>query len=499
MKRLLILGFTTLLTMGTWALDTIHIQDPATWSTAELRPYVGQTVVFDCPMVVSNNRGSLIIGPRRIFAATNQAIPRTIEYNQTVSLNSTAQIYLSGVSDYHRLGEKIYHLKATVNAPTDLSWISGEWRDNTREDVIRQAEERFPELGDYRLLICTANLEYYLTVPNPDYQSTMGPHSYEEHRDQRAKVSQGLGIIGADVYGLVEIESGDSALAEIARDLSRITGRHYSYLHDGTGINGTYTKAGFVYCTETIEPIGKIQRNGGVTNSRSYMQCFEEKATGERFLLSENHFKAKSGGSSADNDPIQGGFNKKRVDEANAVVSQYNRFKGLIKEKDILIMGDLNAYAKEDPIRVFTDAGFTDLHRAFHADSSYSYVYSGQAGYLDHAIANPTMLPQVTGMVGYHVNSDENDYYTYDGRWNDGSMFRYSDHDPVVIGLALKSNPYGEADELISVDEVRMYDQYGNPVSIEDTQIPGMLYIIVEYGTNANNQKIYKVRKTLSL
>jgi hypothetical protein len=101
-------------------------------------------------------------------------------------------------------------------------------------------------------------------------------------------------------------------------------------------------------------------------------------------------------------------------------------------------MGDLNAYAMEDPITVLREGGMIDLHRAFHADSSYSYVYRGQAGYLDHALCNSTLYPHVTGMVAYHINSDESDSYTYD-KSNDQSMFRCSDHDPVLVGLRLDS------------------------------------------------------------
>jgi hypothetical protein len=63
-------------------------------------------------------------------------------------------------------------------------------------------------------------------------------------------------------------------------------------------------------------------------------------------------------------------------------------------------------------------------------------VYRGYAGYLDHALCNKTLYPQVTGMVAYHINSDESDSYTYD-KSNDATMFRSSDHDPVIVGLRL--------------------------------------------------------------
>ena len=74
-----------------------------------------------------------------------------------------------------------------------------------------------------------------------------------------------------------------------------------------------------------------------------------------------------------------------------------------------------------------------DLHRAFHADSSYSYQYRGFAGYLDHAHCNPSMRPQVTGMMVLHCNSDE----IRNRSASDNTMFCGSDHDPVIVGLKL--------------------------------------------------------------
>ena len=41
-------------------------------------------------------------------------------------------------------------------------------------------------------------------------------------------------------------------------------------------------------------------------------------------------------------------------------------------------------------------------------------------------------------MVAYHINSSESDRYTYD-KSNDQTMFRSSDHDPIIVGLLLDS------------------------------------------------------------
>lgn len=436
----------------------IHISDPLTWSAQELAPYIGQTVVFDVPMVVcSNANGSYTISPRRLFTPTNQAYPRSSAYTSIAALNSTASMLLEGVSGYHRCGEKIYNLRVRVNSTSKLTWVSGEWRGNSRKDLEQASVRQMVNIADCEdcLLVCTSNLEYYLAANTGS--GSMGPSSYSEHQIQRTKVNKALTFINADIYALVEIESGQVALEEIAKDLNaKLPQRSYTYINDNTSPNGTYTKAGFIYDANTVEPIGKLQENDTKVENRKKMICFREKATGERFILSVNHFKAKSGvggGLDSNQGDGQGSFNATRVEEAQSVVDQYKRYSSALKEKDLLIVGDLNAYAKEDPITRLASAGMIDLHRAFHADSSYSYMFGGLAGYLDHAISNSTLFPQVTGAAGVHINSDEDDYYTYD-RSGDRSMFRYSDHDPVVVGLRLDSTLNYDPSPSINANEL---------------------------------------------
>jgi predicted extracellular nuclease len=241
------------------------------------------------------------------------------------------------------------------------------------------------------------------------------------------------------LYGFVEIEQGQSALAEIASDLTKNTGRHFTYINDGGSSDGTWTKSGFVYCSDVLKPYGKLRENNTGVSERKKTQAFQEIATGEKFLFSVNHFKAKSGkgyGDNANQGDGQGTYNGDRVREAQSLLSNYISDRNYYGDDNILNMGDLNAYAMEDPITVLREGGMIDLHRAFHADSSYSYVYHGQAGYLDHALCDSTLFPSVTGMVAYHINSDESDSYTYD-KSSDQTMFRCSDHDPVLVGLRL--------------------------------------------------------------
>lgn len=469
----------------------ITISDPETWTTDELKPYVGQTVIFDTPMIIAANdlsSSALTIAPRILFTGTNQAYPRTAAYQSVVSMNGKGMMELSGLSGAYayRCRGKIYNLKADVISTNKLSYKSGTWVGDKRSDL----EANFPDLGDYRLLICTMNLENYFVANN-------------NHSKQRDKIINALSFINADVIGLVELEGGTVGLQEITDYLNaRLPGRAYRR-SDNDGGN-TYQTVAFIYDSKKVKPYGAIQASNTRTNFRKKMWCFEELGTGEQFIFSVNHFKAKSGngtGTNANQNDGQGAWNADRVEEAQSIIDLHKRIAPQLKEKDILIMGDLNAYAKEDPIKLMLDNGMIDLHRAFHADSSYSYQFGGLAGYLDHAICNATMFPQVTGMAALHINSDENDRYTYDKSSGDNTMFRCSDHDPVLVGLKLDNTAI--YDPKPAVNTIDIYKGSVHQLVINDAYRAGgqdSYYAIYDVsGRSVKSAKIEKNSQTVDL
>ncbi|MCR4665227.1 MAG: T9SS type A sorting domain-containing protein [Paludibacteraceae bacterium] len=442
------------------AQTILTVSDKEGWTTSQLSQYVGKQVKLADEWYITNNYGGYRISPRRLYSPTNQVLPGSAEYSSLLSMNQSGSVVLSGVSGYHRMGERLRDGVVNVTSTGSMTLVSGTWIGNTREDILAGYDVvAIDKRGKHSLLVCAANLEYYLVE---NLGTGYGPDSQSEHEAQRRKVSQALAKIGADIYGFVEIEMGQSALKELAADLTKATGRTYTYVDDGTTANGSYTKAGYVYCVQTVNTYGDLRWNSTGVKYRKTMQCFEEKSTGERFVLSVNHFKAKSGygsGDNADKGDGQSTYNGDRVREAQSLLTEYESFRYFIGDEDFLVMGDLNAYAKEDPIRILTDYGMTDLHRYYHKDSSYSYTYYGEAGYLDHALATATMLPQVTGMTAYHINSDERDSYTYD-KSDDGTMFRYSDHDPILVGLNLSKAGVSMEAEIVSRADILFADGY---------------------------------------
>jgi hypothetical protein len=130
----------------------------------------------------------------------------------------------------------------------------------------------------------------------------------------------------------------------------------------------------------------------------------------------------------------------------------------------------LNSYAREDTITEIkagsddlagTADDYTNLIAHFQGKYAYSYTFDGQAGYLDHALANASLLAQITGAEDWHINSDEPDVLDYDTSFKPAAQdalyevnaYRTSDHDPVVVGLVPNAPPTVDAGGPYSVDE----------------------------------------------
>ena len=94
--------------------------------------------------------------------------------------------------------------------------------------------------------------------------------------------------------------------------------------------------------------------------------------------------------------------------------------------------------------------GFTNLIDFFNGADAYSYVFRGEAGYLDHALASQSLSSKVTGVAEWHINADEPRSLDYNVEFKsnpqiaslyNADSYRSSDHDPVIVGLQLNAAP----------------------------------------------------------
>lgn len=297
--------------------------------------------------------------------------------------------------------------------------------------------------------------------------SCRGANNALEFMRQRAKTLAALTTLDADILGLVELENdgyaATSAIADLVEGLNAAAGADRWAFIDADAATGVLNalgtdgiRVGLVYRRDRVTPVGQTAVlnavafvNGGdffPRNRPALAQAFQRPDRG-RVVVVVNHLKSKGSSCSLpDAGDGQGECNAVRTTAAAQLAEWLTTDPTDTGEEDVLIMGDLNAYAKEDPITTLAGAGYADLLAARVGPSAYSYVFDGQWGYLDHALASPTLAGQVSGVTEWHINADEPSVLDYNTDFKSPGLiaslyapdpFRIADHDPVVVGLAL--------------------------------------------------------------
>ena len=316
-----------------------------------------------------------------------------------------------------------------------------------------------PSVGG-RLRVAAANVLNYFNGDGfgGGFPTARGATNATELARQREKILAELLALGADVYGLTEVENdgygANSAIRDLVNGLNALApaGTTYRYVFVGFGLGGDLIKCALIYREQTIAPVGSPATTTTApfnSNRPPLAQTFREIATGEKFTVVVNHFRSKGGtgtGFDADQGDGQGVLNHLRTQQAQVLVNWLANDPTASGDPDFLIIGDLNSYAKEDPVTTIRAAGFVNLLELFEGQGGYSFTFGGQFGNLDHALASPSLLGQVTTARTWHINADEPDCLDYNlenksavqQARNVGTPFRASDHDPVLIGLNLQ-------------------------------------------------------------
>ncbi len=361
-------------------------------------------------------------------------------------------------------------------------------------DTYTQTEQSVaPDDVGGDLTVATMNaLNYFVTIddgsnncgPNND-QNCRGADSQFELDRQRVKLLNALEGLDADVVGMVELENtiGVEALADLAAGLNdRLGAGTYAYIAAGTDsvVGPDVIKVGILYRPAAVAPIGDaavldtqafLNPNGYENpdetpdnkNRAAVAASFVNKANGGVFSVVVNHLKSKgSSCASGDDHPLAGSCNDTRIKAAHELANWLDTNPTRVDDTDWLIVGDLNSYDKEDPISVLTGEGYTDLIAQYVGEFAYSFVFSGEFGYLDYVMSSASMTPQVTGASEWHINADEPDIFDYEtrfqsayaiGLFDETTPFRASDHDVALLGLDL-DGPDAEVVLGVALDEV---------------------------------------------
>ena len=293
-----------------------------------------------------------------------------------------------------------------------------------------------------------------------------GADTQSEFDRQWPKTVAAILAMDPDVIGVNEIENDgygpDSAIAHLVDQLNAATAPGtYAFIDvdANTGqLNAMGTdaiKVGLIYKPASVTPVGQTAAlntvafvNGGDVDPRSrpsVAQAFAQNANGQIFIVDVNHLKSKGSACDLpDQGDGQGNCNQVRVNAVTELMNWLATDPTGTGDPDILLIGDYNSYAMEDPIMVMLNAGFTNLISSFLGPDAYSYVFDGQWGYLDHALGSASIVSQISGVGDYHINSDEPSVLDYNTDFKTLNLqnilyapdqFRVSDHDSVIIGL----------------------------------------------------------------
>ncbi|WP_412100092.1 ExeM/NucH family extracellular endonuclease [Corynebacterium aurimucosum] len=295
-----------------------------------------------------------------------------------------------------------------------------------------------------------------------------GAWSASAFEDQKGKILTALEGLDADVIGLSEIENAantvggsyDDAVKYLVDELNtRAESEKWDYVKApaNSAADTDVIRTAIIYKKDRVQPVGEAtlledERFKGTARTplAAEFQPVSDKCTAEgpdSFVVVTNHFKSKGSVAKGDEDTGDGQGNNPNVRNAHAQAV----LDGLSKqpqwqEKATFVMGDLNAYSKEDAISVFRNAGYTIPVEELNAQEDWqdvaSYQFSGRLGSLDHILANEHVDAQAAQT--WNINSDEPIAMEYSRRnYTGGDVFesdnpyRSSDHDPVKVGFNL--------------------------------------------------------------
>jgi len=455
----------------------------------------GMLVSASQALVVTDNFtlgrfGQVTLSTERLFTPTNVFAPGSDAAIELEAANTLNRILLDdgdstqnpevvvfptgnlSASNTLRLGDTVASLTGIVD------YAFGDYRVIPTQNptfVATNARTAEPDLNLGNLKVASLNVLNYFngiddsgSLCGPSASSSCrGADSDLEFERQKAKTVAAIVAMDADIVGLMEIEnngfSGGSAIDDLVAAINAIMGAGtYSIVDPGAPIGTDAITVALLYkssvvllngASQILDSSNSISDADGVLfvdtrNRPSLVQKFALVENGETLVISVNHLKSKGSGCGAGDDDTttgQGNCNLTRTRAAQALSAFLDT---QFPDTATLIIGDLNAYAKEDPVSALEQAGFTNLINSFGGDEAYSYSFRGLLGYLDHALANDEAMAKVVDVTEWHINADEPIALDYnvefktpgnvDNYYADDA-YRMSDHDPVVIALQFEA------------------------------------------------------------
>ena len=272
-----------------------------------------------------------------------------------------------------------------------------------------------------------------------------GAANRAELDQQRQQLEAVAGALQPALVGLAEVENRPAAVTDLTERLGRAAvGRAYQHFAIDEPVGTDAIRVALAWDPARVERVAGPFIDTADTHHRPPVAGhfrFGDEGPGK--LVVVIHHKAKVGcPDEGDIDRGQGCWNLRRTEQSRALADFLQRKRERTGTDRVLIIGDINSYAAEDPVRLLQARGFGDLLASLPPEQRYTYVFRGESGNLDVALASESLAGDVTAARPWPINADEpaalHDFTRVDGPW------RSSDHDPVVVDIHTRDGTRAE-------------------------------------------------------
>ena len=414
--------------------------------------------------------GVITLADGRLFQPTQVAEPgkaarQVAERNQDRSLllDDGSRRQFSALPDWvlrhYESGRRLRVGDALEGVEGVLDYRYDDWRiQPTSASVVRTGNpppeplER-PEPGIIR--VAGFNLQNYFNGDGQEggFPTVRGAETAAAWREQHQRLVTALDGLAADIIGLVELENDGSGEHSAIRSLVADLEGSWAYARPKRPPGDDAIAVGLAWRDDRVTPVGEpeVLRSAPFNQgSRPPMaQRFRHKASGTGMLVVVNHFKSKRCGEASGANAAQGNgegcWSAHRNAATRRLLQWLARLRETMQAPKVVLVGDLNAYARETPLALLEQAGYRNVLTGRRESPASSYIYRAQSGTLDYILLaeEPGMIVEAAGIQP--INADEPPMLHYSREEHDGlpesvtvpaqQPWRASDHDPTWVDL----------------------------------------------------------------
>lgn len=357
-----------------------------------------------------------------------------------------------------RVGQKVEALDAIMDQRFGTHRLQlvdgGTFTGNSRPERIEK-----PRYSNLRVVNFNVKNFFNGDGQGGGFPTERGAKTQQELERQKAKLVAAIAAMDADIIGLSELENdgigSQSAVVELVKAINKVVGfgkRYYVAPHNEERWGDDAISVGIIYRLAKVFPLGKAVAPSDYPfddlNRLPMVMSFFHYRSARIVTVAVNHFKSK--GSCPNDDSLdsdlgdgQGCWNFRRT-EAARVLSDYLKGNPTgFRSNNTIVLGDINAYFKEDPITMFQSQGFNSLF----SELDYTFNFQANSGLLDHAFVTDNLANKVVSAKVWTINSDEPRAldFSMDFKseeqiidWYRSDVYRSSDHDPLIVDFDLR-------------------------------------------------------------